>query len=169
MKPITRRRYLKQIGFAVAATASPIFPNSHLLAATEAVSQPRPTPSEREALAGIAKKFLDHYKCPGLSVAIARHGELVYAEGFGVADKASGEPVTPSHLFRICSVTKPMTSVAIYTFMEQGTLKLDDLVFGPQGVLGKDFQTRDLPQVEEITIRHLLTHVAGGWSNSQND
>jgi CubicO group peptidase (beta-lactamase class C family) len=62
-----------------------------------------------------------------------------------------------------------MTSVAIYTLIEQGKLKLDDLVFGPRKLLGKDFQTTDLPFVEEITIHHLLTHTAGGWSNSKND
>lgn len=169
MKPFTRRRCLKQLGFATTAITCRAFPDLHAFAATEAESQPRPASGEREALADIAKRFQDQFKCPGLSVAIARHGELVYAEGFGVADEASGERVTPSHLFRICSVTKPMTSVAIYTLIEQGKLKLDDLVFGPQGVLGKDFQTRDLPFVEEITVHHLLMHVAGGWSNAQND
>lgn len=169
MKPLTRRRCLKQIGFAVAATTFPVLLDLRSFAATEAQSQPEPTSGEREALADIAKQFLDQYKAPGLSVAIARHGKIVYAQGFGVADKKTSEPVTPSHLFRICSVTKPMTSVAIYTLIEQGKLKLDDLVFGPRKLLGKDFQTSDLPFVEEITIHHLLTHTAGGWSNSKND
>jgi CubicO group peptidase (beta-lactamase class C family) len=168
MKLISRRTCLKCVGLFVAASPIPGFvPRS--LFAEEAGPQPTPTPDELKSIAGIAQQFLDKYKCPGLSVAIARHGQIVYAEGFGVADKNNGERVTPSHLFRICSVTKPITSAAIYTLIEQGKLKLDDLVFGPQGVLGKDFQTRDLPFVEEITIRHLLTHVAGGWSNSKND
>src|SRR4051794_12413301 len=130
MKPVTRRRCLKQIGFAVAATTFPVFRDLPLFAAAEAEAQPVPTSGEREALADIAKQFLEQYKAPGLSVAIARHGKIVYAEGFGVADKETGERVTPSHLFRICSVAKPMTSVAIYTLIEQGKLKLDDLVFG---------------------------------------
>lgn len=168
MRPISRRHCLKQLGLVVAAGTFPIsFPL--LSFAAEVESQPTPTPDELKAIADIAKGFLDKYKCPGLSVAIARKGQIVYAEGFGVADKASGARVTTSHLFRICSVTKPITSVAIYLLIERGKLKLDDLVFGPQGVLGKDFQTRDVKFVEEITIHHLLTHTAGGWSNSSND
>jgi CubicO group peptidase (beta-lactamase class C family) len=166
VNPITRRSYLKRIGLLVSASSvSGFLPGSLFAKETEA----QPTGSELKAIDGLAQQFLDKYKSPGLSVAIARHGQMVYAKGFGVADKKTGERVTTSHLFRICSVTKPMTSVAIYTLIEQGKLGLDDLVFGPQGVLGKDFQTRGLPFVEEITVRHLLTHVAGGWSNSKND
>src|SRR4051794_7833851 len=169
MKLVTRRHWLKQVGSAMAAPTFPVFLDLRSFAATEAETQPKPTSGEREALANLAKRFLHRYKSPGLSVAIARHGTIVYEEAFGVADKKTGERVTPAHLFRLCSVTKPMTSVAIYTLIEQGKLKLDDLVFGPRTLLGKDFQTSGLPFTEEITIHHLLTHTAGGWSNSKND
>jgi CubicO group peptidase (beta-lactamase class C family) len=168
MEPISRRSCLKTIGLVAAANSIPCFA-PHLLLAEETAAQPKATASELTSITGIAQAFLDKYKCPGLSVAIARHGQMVFAEGFGVTDKETGERVTPAHLFRICSVTKPMTSAAIYLLIEQGKLKLDDLVFGPQGVLGKDFQTRGLAFVEDITIRHLLTHTVGGWSNSKND
>jgi hypothetical protein len=47
--------------------------------------------------------------------------------------------VTPAHLFRIASVSKPLTSVAVFTLIEKGRLKLEDHVFGAGGVLGFDY------------------------------
>jgi len=161
LTPISRRTYLKQIGFAAAATTIP--------SAFAAEAEPKPTTEELATLAGIAQKFLEQYNAPGLSVAIARHGQIVYAEGFGVADKATNDKVTPAHLFRIASVSKPITSVAIYTLIEQGKLRLDDLVFGTSGLLGADYGKVDQPFVEEITLHHLLTHTCGGWGNKAND
>ncbi|HWI56952.1 MAG TPA: serine hydrolase domain-containing protein, partial [Bacillota bacterium] len=68
-------------------------------------------PEELRAMRATAAAFLKKYAVPGLSVAVAKAGRLVYAEGFGLADKESHEKVTPSHLFRIASVSKPLTSV----------------------------------------------------------
>ncbi len=73
-----------------------------------------PTPSERVAMADAATKFMGSYEVPGLGVAIVRHGELVYDEAFGLADKEAGERLTTAHRFRIASVSKPITSVAIF-------------------------------------------------------
>ena len=61
MKPFSRRRYLKQIGLVVAASALSEFLGARLLAAAEKEGQPQPTPAERAAMAGIAHKFLDQY------------------------------------------------------------------------------------------------------------
>ena len=120
-------------------------------------------------MAGIARKFLDEHKVPGLSVAIARHGQFVYREAFGFADKATAEKTTPTHRFRIASISKPITSVAIFTLIEQGKLKLDDLVFGPDAILGFDYGKNYPERVLKITLRHLLTHTGGGWTNDGND
>ena len=131
----------------------------------------QPTPSEREAaaIAAIAQEYMAKYNAPGLSVAVARHGQFVYQKGFGYADKAAGEQVTPSSLFRIASVTKPITSVAMFSLIEQGRLGLDDLIFGAQGLLKFDYG-QDYPDaVKKITLRHLLTHTCGGWDNSGRD
>src|ERR1041384_905261 len=84
---------------------------------------------ELQAMRGTAAAFMKRHSVPGLSVAVAKQGRLVYAEGFGLADKASNEEVTPSHLFRIASVSKPLTSVAIFRLMESGKLNLSDRVF----------------------------------------
>ena len=103
---------------------------------------------------------MDKHNIPGLSVAIARRGQFVYQAGFGYADKTSDQLVIPAHLFRIASVTKPITSVALFTLVELGRLKLDDLVFGGKGVLGFDYGHDYSERVSRITIHHLLTHTA---------
>jgi CubicO group peptidase (beta-lactamase class C family) len=117
----------------------------------------------------IASRFMAAYKVPGLSVAIARHGQFVYRKGFGLADVASGDKVTPAHLFRIASVSKPITSVAIFTLIEKGRLKLSDRVFGGDAVMGTDFASSYSERVQKITLEHLLTHTCGGWPNDTND
>ena len=68
---------------------------------------------------------------PGLSIAIAKGGHLVFAKGYGVADKTSNAPVHTSSLFRIASVTKPFTSTGIMKLVEAHKLSLSDKVFGP--------------------------------------
>src|ERR1700738_4485273 len=98
-----------------------------------------PTPSERAAMDGVANAFMAAHKVPGMSVAFARHGELVYENAFGFADREKGDKTTPAHLFRIASVTKPLTSAAIFQLVEQKRMGLDDLVFGPHGVVAADF------------------------------
>ncbi len=132
-------------------------------------TQPTPTQSEAGKLAEIAQGIMTQHHAPGLSVAIARHGQFVYRQAFGVADQASGAPVTTSSLFRIASLSKPITSVAIFTLVEAGRLRLEDLVFGPQGILKFDYG-ENLPElVEKITVHHLLTHTCGGWDNHSAD
>ena len=62
---------------------------------------------------------------------------MVYQEAFGVA--AEGEKLTPSHLFRIASISKPITSVTLFTIIEEEKLRLGDLIFGANGILRFDF------------------------------
>src|SRR5262245_30330979 len=126
-------------------------------------------PRERAAMAAAANAFMQEYDIPGLAVAIARGERLVYAQGFGVANKRTGETVTPAHLFRIASISKPITSVAIFSLLEQGKLALGDRVFGPGAILDPYFAIRPGTLVDDITIDHLLTHAAGGWPNGPDD
>lgn len=162
---LSRRTWLHQIGTLAAIATLP-----KALGQTAPASFPPPTPEERKAMAEIARAFMEKYKVPGLSVAFGRRGELLYEGAFGYADtSAPGEPATPDHLFRIASVSKPITAVAIFTLIERGRLKLEDRVFGPGGVLPtKNSETLSDP-VKAITVHHLLTHTGGGWSNSAND
>ncbi len=129
-----------------------------------------PTPSERTAMADVAAEFMRNYDVPGLGVAIVRQGVLAYEEAFGLADKEAGKRLTTTHRFRIASVSKPITSVAIFSLIEQRALTLGDRVFGRGGILGSDFGP--LPagsQIDQITVEHFLTHTSGGWTNDGND
>lgn len=141
-----------------------------LAAGVGARAQDRPTPSERTAMEGVVTAFMRAHGIPGMSVAVAENGELVYEQAFGFADRDRSEKVKPSSLFRIASVSKPFTSVTIFKLIEEGRLKLDDPVFGPGGVLRGDFGPPPYKQhVGEIRLRHLLTHTAGGWQNDGTD
>jgi len=166
---INRRTALKQIGLVAATSALPVIMRPSRVFATTAGSQPLPTEIEAAAIADIARKLMDQYHAPGLSVAIARHGQFVYRQGFGLANKDSGDRVTPASRFRIASLTKPITSVAIFTLIEQGRLGLDDLVFGAPGILKFDYGQSFPDLVTRITVRHLLTHTCGGWQNDGDD
>lgn len=111
----------------------------------------------------VMTSYLGRHQVPGAAVAITDHGRLVHASGYGYADIAKRTPVTPKSLFRIASISKPITAVAIVKLIEQGKLKLDDKVFDilpfePFLPEGKKVDERQ----REITIRHLLEH-RGGW------
>jgi CubicO group peptidase (beta-lactamase class C family) len=166
---ISRRTYLKQTALASAACALPsvLIPKS--AAAAEVEPQPVPTERETAAIEKIARQTMEPHNAPGLSVAISRHGQIVFQRGYGFADKTSGERVTSANLFRIASISKPITSVAIFSLIEQGRLRLDDLIFGAQGILKFDYGD-DYPElVKKITLHHLLTHTGGGWENDGDD
>jgi CubicO group peptidase (beta-lactamase class C family) len=106
---------------------------------------------------------------PGASIAIGKDGRLVYAAGFGNLDSA-GHAVSPTNLFRVASMSKPITSVAIMRLKEQGRLNLNDKVFGRAGILGTRYgSTPYTSNMQAITIDHLLHHTAGSWENNGSD
>jgi len=106
---------------------------------------------------------------PAISIAVAKDGRLVFAKAYGIADGGS-TTATTANLFRIASVSKPITSVAIMTLVEQGYLHLDDLVFGTGALLGTTYGTQPYSaRLKAITVRHLLSHTSGGWPNDAND
>jgi CubicO group peptidase (beta-lactamase class C family) len=63
----------------------------------------------RAAMFRIARSFMEQYEVPGLSASITRHGKFVYEHQFGMADKQGAQQLLPNSLFRIASVTKPIT------------------------------------------------------------
>jgi CubicO group peptidase (beta-lactamase class C family) len=105
----------------------------------------------------------------GVVTLVARQGEVAHCECVGVMDKETGRPMQPDTLFRIYSMTKPVTSVALLMLYEEGRVRLSDPVsrFIPEFRDLKVFR-RSLPigmelagLQREITIRDLLTHTAG--------
>ena len=117
----------------------------------------------------IISTFQEKWGIKGISVAITKDGRLVYAKGFGFADEKNGEQVNPHHLFRLASVSKLITAIAIMQLNENGKLDLDGPVFGPEGILNDSiYRNFSDPRIEKITVRHLLTHTAG-WSRRGGD
>ena len=112
--------------------------------------------------------YIQQNGIPGLSIAIAKNERLVFAKGYGFADTTTKEAVTPKSLFRVASISKPITAVAMMELVEAGKLKLDDKVFGAGAILGTTYGTKPYSSgVKSITVRHLLQHTSG-WSNTVN-
>jgi CubicO group peptidase (beta-lactamase class C family) len=131
---------------------------------------PQPTQTERDAMSNLANAFMQQYDVPGFSVAVGRAGALVYTDAFGWADREKREAASPTNLFRIASVTKTITSVAIFSLIEAGRIQLTDKIFGPGAITESDYGRPPYhPQVDEITLEHLLTHTGGGWPNTHDD
>jgi CubicO group peptidase (beta-lactamase class C family) len=89
---------------------------------------------------------------PGAAVMVVRDGEIVHAASYGYADLDNRIPITPDSAFRLASVSKQFTAMAIMVLAESGALAYDDPV------------SRYLPQLapyEGVTIRHLMTHTGG--------
>ncbi|MDR1416832.1 MAG: beta-lactamase family protein, partial [Prevotellaceae bacterium] len=117
----------------------------------------------------VVRNFLKKWKINGASLAIAKDGKLLYAKGFGYADVEQMTEVTPGHVFRIASVSKLITAVAIMKLVEEGKLSLSDKVFGSGGILsdsvfGRIYDARVL----QITVKNLLEH-SGGWDTPNGD
>jgi CubicO group peptidase (beta-lactamase class C family) len=106
--------------------------------------------------------FKQKWNIPGISVAIAKDGRLIYAKGFGYADTIKKEPVTTNSLFRIASCSKTITALGIMKLVEDNKLHLDDTVFGKNGILN-DFIYRDISDtcVYGITVKNLLQQTIG--------
>lgn len=101
--------------------------------------------------------FIHQQQVPGAQLAVSHRGRLVYARGFGVADRSQPAPVQPTSLFRIASVSKPITAAAVVQWIERGKLSLDSRVFSLLG-LAEPMDAR----WKQITIQQLLQH-SGGW------
>lgn len=165
----TRREILKAaMGAAAAGMAG-----GRLLAA-ERSGQQGPdqglTGRDRGEMGRLVREFNRQFSVPAFSVAISRNGQFVYDQAFGTANRKMAELAQQSNLYRIASVTKPITAVTIFQLVEQGKVNLNDKVFGPSGILGPKFAKAPFKQyVTDVTVDNLLTHTSGGWPNDSTD
>ncbi len=115
------------------------------------------------------ENFMSTFSIPSLTVALAKDGELKYMRSFGNADIAGTTATQPYHMFRIASVSKPITSIGIMKMMEDGLLSMDDMVFGAEGILENHWYFSNSSiidsRVYDITVQMLLEHSAG-WDRS---
>ena len=108
------------------------------------------------------KPIMQKWSIPGAALAISDQGRLVYARGFGYADKEAQIPVQPASLFRLASISKTLTGMTIVKLAEEGRLNLDakfiDLLPAVTPIPTLTFDQR----MRGITVRMLLQHT-GGW------
>jgi CubicO group peptidase (beta-lactamase class C family) len=162
---VTRRAVLKSGWSATAlALSSMAGTTSRSRASTKTLR-----PEEHDAISDLAYAYMAKFDIPGLSVAVAKDGQIAYAEAFGVVSRLLETRVNPTHLFRIASVSKPITALGIFALVERGRLRPTDRVFGEHGLLPEYQLPANDPFLGEITIDHLLTHTAGGWGNDKDD
>jgi N-acyl-D-amino-acid deacylase len=107
------------------------------------------------------QNLIAKWNIPGASLALARDGRLLLARGYGVADRTRGDLVQPSSRFRLGSLAKPITAVAVLMLVEEGRLKLDDKMLPLLGELAPRPESVADPRIAQITVRHLLQHTAG--------
>ena len=132
-------------------------PNGHIIAASGR-TDPRMVSFDRRM-----GEFMERHEVPGAALAVTDHGRLVYARGFGFGETETKDRVEPTSLFRIASLSKPITAVAVLQLAEQGRLSLDDRVFDllNWSELAEEKGKFD-ERLKSVTVRHLLEH-RGGW------
>ncbi len=119
------------------------------------------------------QQYIDDGKLAGIFTMVLKDGKIVQRERFGFANIENQEVVEEDAIFRIFSMSKPITTVALMTLFDEGKFELDDKVsdfipeFEGTMVYNTEGEIPSLePQKNEMTIRHLLTHTSGityGW------
>ena len=121
--------------------------------------------------------YVDTENLPGFLTVIARRGKIAHFETVGMRDIENKKPIEPDTIFRIYSMSKPITSVAVMMLYEEGHFQLDTPVstfipeFENMKVYNTD-QTEILDAKKDMTIKHLLMHTAGltyGWGSKPVD
>lgn len=122
------------------------------------------TVSVAEAFDAEMAAFMEPRGVPGGALAVVKDRRLVYAKGYGFADRERKVPVTPDSLFRIASMAKSFTGVAVLQLVEAGRLSLDAPAFA---LLGFDLAKAADPRVGQVTVGQLLHHT-GGWDRDKS-
>ena len=121
--------------------------------------------------------YVDDGRMAGILTVVARRGKIVHFETVGMRDVENNKPIEADTIFRIHSMSKPITSVAVMMLYEEGHFQLDTPVsdfipeFRNMQVYNED-QTEILDANKAVTIKHLLTHTAGliyGWGGKALD
>ncbi len=118
------------------------------------------------------KAVLEENDIPGLQFAISKDEKLVFAKGYGKADKENNIIMSPKTIGRIASVSKPITSVGVLKLAlesKNSTVKLGNKVFGDNSIFGTDLGEKEYSENEKkIRVVHLLEHTAGAnpWDNN---
>ncbi len=109
------------------------------------------------------ERFIGRWNIKGLSLAVTRNDSLLYAKGYGWADKENGKEMTPTNIMRLASASKLVTAIAIMRLVEDGKLKLDSKIFGQDGILNDTSYSNAIKdqRLFDITVDNLLQHKGG--------
>ncbi len=123
------------------------------------------------------QEYIDNGKLAGIATLVMKDGKIIHRENYGFSNIEKEQPVEENSIFRIFSMTKPITAVALMTLYDEGKFELDHKLsryipeFADVMVYNPETESLD-PQENELTIRHLLTHTSGivyGWGQSYVD
>jgi N-acyl-D-amino-acid deacylase len=155
---VDRRYFIKSSALALAA------------ASQGCVSTTKPGGKNQVAVAfdREMEAFMSARGVPGGALAVVKNRRLVYARGYGWANREAKIPVQPDSLFRIASISKPITGVAVMKLVEDGKISLDAKAFpflaippAVQSLIDPE------PRLHHITVRQLLQHT-GGWDRDKS-
>lgn len=122
-------------------------------ARAQAQGRDAPRPGWADAADAAVVRYMADTRAPGAAMAVIHRGEVIYVRGYGVADLQTLAPATPRTVFRLASVSKPITAVTVLQLAEQGRLSLDQ----PVGAYSPNLP----PAIAALTLRDLLRHTAG--------
>jgi len=128
-------------------------PESHAAIPISGTAAPEFAPLD-DLMTGL---LTEHPEVAGGALALGHRGQVLYSRGFGLAQRHPDKPVQPDSFFRIASISKPITAVAVLTLIEKGKLALDAKVHELLA-LGPPVDAR----FQQVTVRQLLQHT-GGW------
>jgi len=152
-----KRRFFLNLGLRTAVLASVLY---------WCAAPPARSATVAEAFDREVEAFMESRRIPGGALAVVRRSRLVYARGYGWADRQRQQQVTIDSRFRIASLSKPISAVAALTLVEQGKLNLDTPVLGVLAPGCEPAATRDA-RLDRVTLRHLLQHT-GGWDREKS-
>lgn len=122
-----------------------------------------------DRITAVMRRHVDDGLLAGAVAMVVRDGKVAYLQSVGMQDKEQRVEMSPDAIFRIASMSKPITSVAVMMLYEEGRFQLKDPIskFIPEFkapkviVAAPGSQEQLVPAKREITIRHLLTHTSG--------
>lgn len=126
-------------------------------------------PERLKEISPLVQGSVDQGEIAGAVTLVARHGQVVWLNATGYQDRESHKPMRTDSIFRICSMTKPIVSLAVMMLYEEGRFQLDDPIskfipeFKDEKVLvtPKEGKPYTIPASNPITIQNLLTHTSG--------
>ena len=140
-----------------------IYEANHRMHLNDTLTNAMSSQPELHAMDSIMQRYLKRWEIHGAQLAISRHDSLLYARGFGYADKDRQISMEPSYIMRMASVSKLVTATGIMKLRDMGKVRLSDKVFGPKGILNDTFYVNSIRDKRyfDITVEQLLRHKAG--------